>query len=85
MCNEAIKEVMTEYMVDAFSRVKRRHFKAWVMNVIKKTIMAWRLTFLLYLFHQAGISPDHKTRRPALPYIAHVIISLIYYISTNLW
>lgn len=81
MCNEAIKEVMTEYMVDAFSR----HFKAWVMNVIKKTIMAWRLTFLLYLFHQAGISPDHKTRRPALPYIAHVIISLIYYILANLW
>lgn len=36
MCNEAIKEVMTEYMVDAFSRVKSRHFKAWVMNVIKK-------------------------------------------------
>lgn len=66
MCNEAIKEVMTEYMVDAFSRVKSRHFKAWVMNVIKKTIMVWRLTFLLYLFHQAGISSDHKTRRPVL-------------------
>ena len=59
------------WMVDEYKRIflpgKIKRFKAWVRNVFKSKIMIGQLYLLLYLFYQAEIFLDYKTRRPALP------------------
>jgi hypothetical protein len=42
-----------------------KQFKTWLRKV--KGIMVGQLYLRLYLFYQAEIFPDYKTRRPLLP------------------
>ena len=63
-------EVKTQNDMKAWKRIisekqlKQFTFKAWVRK---------SLLLLLYLLYQAGLFPDFKTRRPALP--EHIIFT----------
>ena len=68
-----------------------KQFKTWLRKV--KGIMVGQLYLRLYLFYQAEIFPDYKTRRPLLPSLIilnlsdhmtrHVIILLKFSKSAN--
>jgi len=70
-----------------------KQFKTWLRKV--KGIMVGQLYLRLYLFYQAEIFPDYKTRRPLLPSLIilnlsdhmtrQVIILLKFSKSANWW